>query len=201
VPGTPFERVKSVNIANLFRAYDAMIALRDAARRFKDSVPARSETPMSQSAAPGVTGQIEARLTNVVVAALKEAFDRDHARLELERVQLEEQRRRAEETLRLELRRQTIDREIGRIRLLAGAALIGWIASVAMVFVHQAGVPSRVVLGAGWLLLLGSLGAAFSAQGRVNAEQMDKPQGADAGALPLWLLIAGLAATAISLLF
>ena len=46
----------------------------------------------------------------------------------------------------------------------------------------------------------GSLGAAFSAQGRVNADRIDKPERADAGALPLWLLIAGLAATAISLL-
>ena len=147
-----------------------------------------------------LAGQIETRLTNVVVAALKEAFDRDHARLELERAQIEEERRRAEEALRLELRRQTVDREIGRLRLLAGTALIGWVASIAVLFVHPASVPSRVVLGAGWLLLLGSLGAAFAAQGRVNAERTDKPERADAGALPLWLLIAGLAATAISLL-
>lgn len=191
-----------MNLTNLFRAYDAVISFRDAARRFKDSSSAsKSETSMSQTAAAqGLAGQIEARLTNVVVAALKEAFDRDHARLELERAQIEEERRRAEEALRLELRRQTVDREIGRLRLLAGTALIGWIASIAVLFVHQASVPSRVVLGVGWLLLLGSLGAAFAAQGRVNAERTDKPERADAGALPLWLLIAGLAATAISLL-
>jgi hypothetical protein len=192
-----------MNIANLFRAYDAVVAFRDAARRLKDpSAASKPETSLSQTAAAqGLAGQIEARLTNVVVAALKEAFDRDHVRLELERTQIEEQRRRAEEALRLELRRQTVDREIGRLRLLAGTALVGWIASIAVLFVHEASVPSRVLLGAGWLLLLGSLGAAFTAQGRVNAEQIDKPQGADAGALPLWLLIAGLAATAISLLF
>jgi hypothetical protein len=192
-----------MNIANLFRAYDAVVAFRDAARRLKDSSAAsKPETSLSQTAAAqGLAGQIESRLTNVVVAALKEAFDRDHARLELERAQIEEQQRRAEEALRLELRRQTVDREIGRLRLLAGTALVGWIASIAVLFVHEASVPSRVLLGAGWLLLLGSLGAAFTAQGRVNAEQIDKPQGADAGALPLWLLIAGLAATAISLLF
>ena len=47
------------------------------------------------AAAQGLAGQIETRLTNVVVAALKEAFERDHARLELERAQMEEQRRRA----------------------------------------------------------------------------------------------------------
>jgi len=189
-----------VNFANLFRAYDAMIAFRDAARRFKDAAPSKPETSMSQNAAQGLAGQIETRLTNVVVAALKEAFDRDHARLELERTQLEEQRRRADETLRLELRRQVIDREIGRLRMLAATALIGWIASIAVLFVHQGSVPSRVALGAGWLLLLGSLGTSFTAQGRVNAEHLDKPE-RDRGALPLWLMIAGLAATAISLLF
>jgi hypothetical protein len=190
-----------VNIANLVRAYDALMGLRDAARRFKDSAAAaKPETSLSPTAAQGLAGQIESRLTNVVVAALKEAFDRDHARLELERVQIEEHQRRAEEALRLELRRQTVDREIGRLRLLAGTALIGWIASIAVLLVHQASVPSRLVLGAGWLLLLGALGAAFTAQGRVNADQTGKPQRMDAGALPLWLLIAGLAATAISLL-
>jgi hypothetical protein len=189
-----------MNLANLFRAYDAVIAFRDAARRLKESSGSKSETSLSPTTAQGIAGQIESRLTNVVVAALKEAFDRDHARLELERAQIEEQRRRAEEALRLELRRQTIDREIGRLRLLAGTALVGWIASIAVLFVHQASVPSRAVLGVGWLLLLGSLGAAFTAQGRMNAERVDKPERADAGALPLWLLIAGLAATAISLL-
>jgi len=190
-----------MNLANLFRAYDAVIAFRDAARRLKDSSGAsKSETTLSPTTAQGIAGQIESRLTNVVVAALKEAFDRDHARLELERAQIDEQRRRAEEALRLELRRQTVDREIGRLRLLAGTALVGWIASIAVLLGHQASAPSRMVLGAGWLLLLGSLGAAFSAQGRVNADRIDKPERADAGALPLWLLIAGLAATAISLL-
>ena len=129
------------------------------------------------------------------MAALKEAFDRDHARLELERAQVEEQRRRAEEALRLELRRQAIDRELARLRLLAGTALVGWIASIAVLFIHPAGVASRIVLGLGWLLLLGALGAAFNAQGRVNVEK------AETNDVPLWLMIAGLAATAISLLF
>jgi hypothetical protein len=191
-----------MNLANLFRAYDAVVAFRDAARRLKDSSGgSKAETSLSQTAAAqGLAGQIESRLTNVVVAALKEAFDRDHARLELERAEIEEQRRRAEEALRLELRRQSVDREIGRLRLLAGTALVGWIASIAVLFVHQAGVPSRMVLGIGWLALLGALGTAFNAQGRVNAEGIDKPRGADVGVLPLWLLIAGLAATAVSLL-
>ena len=188
-----------MNFTNLFRAYDALMAFRDAARKFKNpSAPTPAETTLTQTAAAqGLAGQIETRLTNVVVAALKEAFDRDHARMELERAQIEEQRRRAEEMLRLELRRQAIDRELARLRLLAGTALVGWIASIAVLFVHPSGIASRGVLGLGWLLLLGALGAAFHAQGRVNVE---KAESFDAGALPLWLMVAGLAATAVSLL-
>ena len=178
------------------------MALRDAARKFKNpSVSPPPETSLSQTAAAqGLAGQIETRLTNVVVAALKEAFDRDHARLELERAQIEEQRRRAEEALRMELRRQAIDRELARLRLLAGAALVGWIASIVVLFIHPSGTASRVVVGVGWLLLLGSLGAAFHAQGRVNVHPSDRTERVDAGALPLWLMIAGLAATAVRLL-
>ena len=186
-----------MNFATFFRAYDTLIAVRDAARRFTNPEPAPPrETSLSQAAgAQGLAGQIETRLTNVVVAALKEAFDRDHARLELERAQIDEQRRRAEEALRVELRRQVIDRELARLRLLAGTALIGWIASIAVLFIHPSGIASRIVLGLGWLLLLGALGAAFNAQGRVN-----KSENVDGDPLPLWLMIAGLAATAISLL-
>src|SRR5213075_3493350 len=101
---------------NLFRAFDAVMAFRDAARKFTSpSTPPPLQSPdaaLAQAAGAQGLGQIETRLTGVVVAALKEAFNRDHARLELERAQLEEQRRRAEEALRLELRRQAIDREL-----------------------------------------------------------------------------------------
>ena len=190
-----------MNFANLFRAYDAVIAFRDAARKFKGpTTPTPPETSLAQNSAQGLAGQIETRLTNVVVAALKEAFDRDHARLELERAQIEEQGRRAEEALRLELRRQAIDREVARLRLLAGTALVGFLASIAVLFIHPSGVPSRVVLGMAWLLLLGAMGAAFNAQGRINAQPPDRSERVEAGALPLWLMIAGFAATAFSLL-
>src|SRR5687767_3580434 len=122
-----------VNFASLFRAFDAAIALREAAKRFKGEPPS-AESGLSTTSPPGsaLVGQIETRLTNVVVAALKEAFDRDHARLELERAQLDEQRRRAEEAMRVELRRQAADRELARLRLIAGAAMVGWISSVVM---------------------------------------------------------------------
>ena len=159
----------------------------------------------------GFGGPIESRLTNVVVAALKEAFDRDHARLELERAQLdqqraqaEEQRRRADEAMRLELRRQATERETSRLRLVAGAALVGWVASVA-VFVAslpQGSPASRVILAAGWMLLLGSLAAAFTAQGRLSVlgDSGSIPAPDPAAKASVWLLTGGLALSAVSLL-
>src|SRR3954452_160523 len=185
-----------MNLVPLFRAFDAAMALRDAARRFRGEPPSPPEASVPQPAAPGsaLVGQIETRLTNVVVAALKEAFDRDHARLELERAQIEEQRRRAEEAMRLELRRQGSDRELARLRLMGGAALIGWIASVLLVVIRLAAMTTlaRGISAAGWLLLLGSLGAAFAAQGRFTAVATDPSARIDTGsggAAALWLLI------------
>jgi hypothetical protein len=197
-----------MNFGTLLKGFDTVMVLLDTAKRLKGgNPPPPAETALTATTPPpGFAGQLEASLTNVVVAALKEAFDRDHARLELERAQLDEQRRRAEEAMRAELRRQAADREIGRLRLLAATALIGWIASVAL-FVARLGTAStnaRVVIAVAWLLLLGALGAAFTAQGRVSADSASgsAPVGADrSSALALWLLIAGLALSAISLLF
>src|SRR5688572_21052158 len=66
---------------------------------------------------------LNSRLAGVVVSALREAFDRDHQRLEIERQRLDEERRRAERAMRLELLRQAGDREIGRLRLVAAVAV------------------------------------------------------------------------------
>jgi hypothetical protein len=191
------------NINAMMRAFDAIMMFRDAAKSIKGEPPTSIERAAPPP--PPALGQLEATLTNVVVAALKEAFDRDHARLELERSQLEEQRRRADEALRLEARRQAADRELARLRLLAATALVSWIASVVAFGVRIAavGTPGRVALAVGWAFLLGSLGAAFSAQGRVNADVPDGDRRRDAGRageVALWLLIVGLAAIALSLL-
>lgn len=197
-----------MNFGGLIKAFDTLVLLREAARRFKSPDRPSPEEPggMPVAAPPtALTGQIEARLTGVVVAALKEAFDRDHARLELERAQLDEQRRRAEDAMRAELRRQTADREVGRLRLIAGTALVGWIAAVAMMVarLETASALSRGVSVSGWLLLLIALGAAFTAQGRVSASVPVSAAPIDAGAmgtLSLWLLIGGLACAALALL-
>jgi hypothetical protein len=192
-----------MNFGGIIKAVDALMAFREAAKRFKGDEP--PETSLSAQTAQGIAGQVEARLTNVVVAALKEAFNRDHARLELERAQLDEQRRRAEDALRLELRRQMVDRELARLRLVGAAAMVGWIAAIvlAVLRVGAMGTPGRIAMAAGWLLLLGALGAAFTAQGRLGASAVDRDVAVDAGpagVASLWLLMTGLAVTAISLL-
>jgi len=193
-----------MNLPILLRAFDTVMAVRAAAKRFSTpSRPPEPEQPPEAAVARGFVGQIENRLTNVIVAALKEAFDRDHARLELERTHLEEERRRAEALLRLEMRRQTVDREVARQRLLAGAAMTGWIVSVVLVATGAAGesTEARVALAMAWVLLLGALGVAFAAERRAGASSLDSEAAFNvpAGGAAPWLLMAGLAATAASL--
>lgn len=182
-----------MKLDSIFKAFDALTNLRDVAREIKqDAMPPETTS--------GMGGQIENRLTNVLVAALKEAFDRDHARLELERAHVEEQRRRADEALRLEQRRRALDREIGRLRLLAGAAIVGWIASM-LLFVPrlaEASVSAKIAFGGGCLLLLASLAASFNAQGRLNSPSAEMEPAPETTAL--WLLIAGLGAGVATLL-
>ena len=85
--------------------------------------------------------------------------------------------------------------------MLAGTALVGWIASIVTLALHHGGTASHVVLACGWLLLLGALGAAFQTQAQINARALDASEAIDSPGLPLWLLVAGLGATAASLLF
>jgi hypothetical protein len=158
-----------------------------------------------QATVPG--GALEARLAGVVVAALKEAFDRDSARMELERTHLEAERQRAEEALRAELRRQAGERALGQLRLIAVMAIGTWALSAAlMVWLPgiRAGLP-RALLGTGWLLAIGALGTAFAGWQQISrwsAEDVSPPAPSRApmvSAAP-WLLIAALALTAASLL-
>src|SRR5471032_2452700 len=98
--------------------------------RGKGEPPPDPDKPLDLAtrSGPGV----EARLAAVVVAALKEAFDRDARRVDLERQHLAAERERADRALRLELQRQAGEREIGRLRLLAGVAIVAWIGSLAL---------------------------------------------------------------------
>jgi hypothetical protein len=104
---------------------DAVVGVTNFARSRRAGVATDEQQQQQMETAARTPGGLEARMAGVVVAALKEAFDRDTRRLELERDQLAAERERAERAMRLELQRQAADREIGRLRLLAGVAIAG----------------------------------------------------------------------------
>jgi hypothetical protein len=182
---------------------DAALGIANFARGRKTEAPAAPPDQGMQpiDAAARTAGGLEARMAGVVVAALKEAFDRDSRRLELEREQLAAERQRAERALKLELQRQAGDREIGRMRLLAGVAGLAWVATLFLATrLIGSGIAARVTLGGGWLLLLGAVAASFIAQSRV-ATALDALAAGDdrpavhtsvAATLALLLLVAGL---------
>jgi hypothetical protein len=189
------------------RLIDAALGVSDVVRRVKG----REGVDENRQLAVGATalGGIEARLAGVVVAALKEAFDRDHTRMELERQQIEAERQRAERALRLELLRQAGEREIGRLRLIVGIALAGWLGTLVLASRLLNSLGGRVTLGAGWLLLLAALAAAVSelsrlgralaiADDRLSVESTIAP--GLAGAAAPWLVVLGLALVAIGAL-
>lgn len=205
------------NFAKAWSVAQAVFNLADASQRaFRPDPPDRQQpTSASLMAPPNLGGNLanhlEARLTGVVVSALKEAFDRDAARTELERAALEDQRRRAEEALRLELVRQAGDHALARLRTVGAAALLVWVVSVvfAMRFPEGLAGAGRIVLGLGWASLLSAAGASFAAHthvsrwvaraqaSRANPEEL--PEGGLTAAAP-WLALAGLALVAVSLL-
>jgi hypothetical protein len=211
-----------------FRILKLTVGAADVARRV-----ARRNQPETQAVSRPVTSALrgrlfEARVFGVVVSALREAFDRDHQRLELEREQMEAQRDRADRALRLELARQATDREVGRLNLLASTAVAGWIGTLFFTAVFPPGTtPARLALGLGWLLLTLALAATFIGRTHVvqaldrlvRSETLASPARAGsaasvaadwsadlspasgwAGQSAPWLIVAGLAAVALSTL-
>lgn len=189
---------------------DAVIGVTDLARSRKiRKMSQESADPQQQLEAArtggGGLGGFEARLASVVVAALKEAFERDTHRLELEREQLEAERQRADRALALELRRQASDREIGRLRLLAGIAVASWIGTLFFSARLLGGATGpRVALGIAWFLLLAAFAASFVAQSQVaEAASRTSEREVDsgvAGAFALWLIVLGLALVGVAVL-
>jgi hypothetical protein len=158
------------------------------------------------------SGSLEARMTGVVVAALKEAFDRDAKRLELEREQADHERLRAERMFRIELLRQAGEREIARLRLMAGVAIGSWIGTL-FLSARLVGGPTgaRVLLGCGWLLLLIALSLSFAAQARVGRNlariddstaigRLEDAGSGAAGASAPWLIVLGLTVIGLAML-
>jgi len=156
---------------------------------------------------PSRPSALEAGLSGVLVAALKEAFDRDSTRMEMERSQLEAEHRRAEELLRAELRRQAADRMLGQLRLVAVIAVATWALSAVLgVFLPgmREGVP-RLLLGAGWLFALGALASSFAGWQHVSLRSADTSSAAAvlehaSTMYAPWLLITALALTGAGLL-
>ena len=181
---------------------DAVIGVTDLARSRK--IRRMADAPAQQLEAGGrVPANLEARLAGVVVAALKEAFDRDARRIEFDREQAAAERERAERVLRLELQRQAGDREIGRLRLIAASAVAIWIATLFLV-PHVAAGGARLALGAGWILLGAAVAASFTGQSRVTSDldALARDTGISstraitsgvAGQLTVWLVLGGLA--------
>jgi hypothetical protein len=188
------------------RVLDALIGVTDIARsRRIAKLRDENESGQLDTRLPaGPTTGLETRLAGVVVAALKEAFDRDRYRLDLERERLEAERTRAERALRFELARQAADREIGRLRLIAGIAVATWIGTLFFAGrLASAAAGARFTFAVGWLLLLGALAFSFSGQSRIGSElgrmvsssdtaRLD-PATLSGGNAPLWLLVAALA--------
>jgi hypothetical protein len=183
-----------------------LVQLSGRLRRPESEEPSGLQTT-GGAAAGGALGQLEARLAGVMVAALKEVFDRDTARLELERSQIEAERKRAEEALRAELRRQAADRLLAQLRLVAVMA-IGTLGLSAALGIWMPGMregSAKWLLGGGWLFAIATLGAVFAGWQQVSAwsgesqNSAQAPRFAAAAPAP-WLLIAALVLTALSLL-
>lgn len=183
------------------RLLDGVLGARDVVRAVRQRTVAVGDG--------GGVGAMEAPLAGVVVGALREAFSRDSERLELERQRLDDERARAEAALRLELLRQTGERELGRLRLLSMVALAGLLGSFLLASgLMAAGDGPRVALGVGWCCLLGALAASFIAQaevGRVMATAHARTPASDltdtrTGIAAPWCVVAGLAMLALAVL-
>jgi hypothetical protein len=195
-------KLNGMGFAQWAGVIDTVGGLVQIARRFRQGAADDLAGPPTL----GGSGPLEARLAGVVVAALKEAFDRDSARLELERSQLDAERRRAEQALRAELRRQAADRLLGQLRLVAIIAVVAWVISAAL-GVWMPGMKSsipRVLLASGWVFAFGALGATFAGWQHVSLQASDPSSSVAlehrAVAAAPWLLLTALALTGAGLL-
>jgi hypothetical protein len=167
-------------------------------------VGAQLRRPAPDLGQPG--SSLEHRLAGVVVVALKEAFDRDRARMDLERETVEAERARAERALQAELRRQAADRALMQIKLIsifAGLVLLMSAVLAAWIGGMRVGLAA-VLLSIGWALALATLGCVFAAWQQVSvwASATEPPPAGSSkltAAAP-WLLLASLVFVASSLL-
>ena len=157
-----------VPIAPWLRALNAVGTVAQATRAFRGM---RESAKSADAAAAPDASDLERGLANVVVAALKEAFDRDRARFEVER---EESGTRSgprpSRPWRADRLRQAGAQTLIQIRLLAVLGVVVWVASViAAGFSSPLTLGAKWLLGGGWLALSGAMASAFIAHQRFTA--------------------------------
>jgi hypothetical protein len=200
----PLSHTVAVGLSQWMQVFDTVSNLAQLTGRFRR--PEAPGDPLAQTdPAASPLGQIETRLTGVVVAALREAFDRDRARMDLERTHLEAERQRADAALRAELARQAADRALSRIRVIAIMTIGVWMLSAALgVWLPgMRGGSARWVLGAGWTCVLASLGASFSAWQAISQRGESGARSTAPGLAETsapWLLLVALALCGAALL-
>ena len=190
------------------RILDTVVGVGDLALSKRGRRSPAGEDTQQQPAGGGALGQLETRLTGVVVAALKEAFDRDSRRLDLEREQVDGERVRAERALRLELLRQAGDRELTRLRLMAVMAVSSWIGTLFLsARLTAGGAGARVALGSAWVALLAALALSFAGQAgvsdvmaRVDFDRDRAVPATLAGRLAPWFVVLGLGLAGVAVL-
>jgi hypothetical protein len=147
-------------------------------------------------------------------AMLREELEREQLRVLLERAAREEaDHQRAELEAKLERLRQAGDREIGRLRLVAGVAVVAWLGTLLLAALHTrvTGIGPRMTLGVGWVLLLAAVAAAFSGQTNVArtldaiaiGDERALRRGVSSGIigfLAAWLIVGGLAFAGLAIL-
>jgi hypothetical protein len=147
-------------------------------------------------------------------ATLREELEREQLRLLRERAAREEaEHQRAELAAKQEVLRQAGDREIGRLRLVAGVAVAAWLGTLllATLHAHVTGIGPRLTLGFGWFLLLAAIAAAFTGQTNVGrtldaiatGDERALRRGVSSGLigfLAAWLIVGGLAFAGLAIL-
>jgi hypothetical protein len=205
-----------MDLQRILRTAETLVNVGQVARRFRGGDGPRHVAdglPQSDDAVgppSRLFGEVETRLAGVLVAALKEAFDRDRTHIEMERSQLEYERRRAEELTRLEWLRLAGERHLAHVRSTVTLILVVWVTSAAfMVLRGTMGGPAGLsLLALGWALLLGALASALVLSRHVSGLlERGEREPIEAAALgrhavtPVmtWLVVLGLACTAASL--
>ena len=196
------------------RALNAVGTVAEATRYFRGSSAPPDQSPArAEPAEP-----LETRLANVLVAALREAFDRDRARFDLERDLHDAEEARKERALRLEWLRQSGSQAVVHARHLALLSVAVWAASVAAaVWLAPLAPAAKTLLGFGWLGLFAAVGAGFITHRHLTVwlahcipssntdaseaggpASLDPPSITAQAALP-WLFLGGFVTTALSL--